>query len=118
MALKAKTNFTQGIMGEVKRNIEVSKDTIEKGSKDDILALSTPAPSTPKKTGKDTNSERIIKKSVFFDYEVNEKLETLKQWRRFKDGIKRVSVDDIIYEATCDWLDRNFDDLKRRYEAQ
>ncbi|MDO4802822.1 MAG: hypothetical protein Q4A15_11710 [Prevotellaceae bacterium] len=116
MALKQKTNFTQDIMGGVRKNIEVSQDAIQNGVPADNILESQPKPTT-KKVGKDSSSERIIKKSVFFDFDVNDKLETIKQWRRFKDGMKRVSVDDIIYEATCDWLDRNFEAMKKRYEG-
>jgi len=140
MALKQKQNFTTNIMGGVRKNIEASKNAIENGSDEELMnsaekvdiptsglstveTVETEKKEPEKKTGKSNSKieastkaeNRLIKKSVFFDYETNDKLETIKQWRRFKDGMKRVSIDDIIYEATLDWLNRNYEKLEKKY---
>ena len=132
MALKQRQDFTQNIMGGVRKNIEASEDVIESGiseelspstiapvaseSKESVKSEETKDKKTSKKQEKE-KIERLIKKSVFFDYDTNEKLETIKNWKRFKEGQKRVSVEAIIYDATVDWLNRNFEKMEKKYRG-
>lgn len=113
MALK-KTSMAEGIMGGVRKNIEISNNSIENGTEEELI--SAPVINKDTSSGRYKKDEsRFIRKSVFFDPDTEGKLEDIKRWKRFKEGKKNVSFNDLVYDIVTEWLNNNYETMNKKY---
>lgn len=62
----------------------------------------------------DRKVERPVQKTIHFDRIINNKINTLKQWKNNKG--EKASIEDIIYDIVADYFDKNYEKLKEEYK--
>lgn len=114
MAVKRKTIDLGRSMQEMDERIEA-----QRAATPSILETLAPIEEHPKKKEVkvfDRKKERPDQKCIHFDRRTTMRLNELKNWKSMLG--ERTTLEDIVYDAVQDYLDKHYDEVKARCEQE
>lgn len=113
MAVKRKTVNVGKVMDEMDERMEA-----ERAAKPSLMETLAPISEPAKKKEVkvfDRKRERPDQKCIHFDRRTTMRINDIKNWRGAIG--EKTTVEDIVYDAVQEYLERHYDEVRSQYEA-